>query len=55
VPADAVKVPPEKLQSLTVTIPEALTHIFPISPLANPAGQPGATASPTDAPVSGKD
>lgn len=45
-------VAPEWLHSLTATALAALTRIVPVSPAGSPAGQPGATASPGEAPYS---
>ena len=41
---------PDRLHTLTATVLLALTRIIPIKPLSKPAGHPGATESPADAP-----
>src|SRR5260370_8467327 len=41
---------PDKLQRLTATVLLALIRIIPINPFSKPAGHPGATESPADAP-----
>src|SRR5260370_31615121 len=41
---------PDKLQTLTATVLLVLIRIIPINPFSKPAGHPGATESPADAP-----